>query len=73
MAVDELMVSQWWCQAKVCLDDGVSNVRAAALTTLAELVPGKGDEEASHGWLMAVGGPVDLGHGGGSQPSPKIR
>lgn len=32
-------------KAKICLDDGVSNVRAAAVTTLAELVPCKGDED----------------------------
>ena len=46
-------------KAKVCLDDGVSNVRAAAVTTLANLVPHKGDEEVqgesrgdcTAGWL----------------------
>ena len=34
-------------QAKGCLDDGVSNVRAAAVETLAKLTPSKGDVEAA--------------------------
>ena len=34
-------------QAKGCLDDGVSNVRAAAVETLAKLTPSKGDVEAT--------------------------